>query len=81
MVLFQLYLCCILPSAGRFFSPTVMARTPHLDAFALVGGDLSQSFAMSKSFFKLLLHVCKLKDQLGSQAQVDFSKNSLKFTG
>jgi len=32
------------------FPPTLTARTPHLDTFALVGGDLSQLSAIAKSF-------------------------------
>jgi len=53
MMMFQLYplYCMYLQSVD--FSPTIMAKTPHLDAFALCGGDLSRSSVPAKSFLPI----------------------------
>ena len=39
-----------IPSIGHFFSPFFMVKTPHLDAFANAGGDLSRSTTYGKVF-------------------------------
>jgi len=61
-----------IPSIGRFFSPFFMVKTPHLDAFAIAGGDLSRSTTYGKVFNPCASACLRIKRSTGMPASGSF---------
>jgi len=51
-----------------------MAKTPYLDAFALVGGDLSQTSVTAKSFLPISSACLQIERLTGHASKVLFEK-------